>query len=119
VAWRKGAYVAAEGYLREAASLARNGADAVLEGRVWLSTAALRQAREQAGEQAAALERAVAVFAGCGAAYLEVRALSGLARVMAQQENAADAEAAWARVEHLYDAAGVPAADRLFGRDRP
>jgi DNA-binding SARP family transcriptional activator/tetratricopeptide (TPR) repeat protein len=119
VAWRKGAYVAAEGYLREAASLARNGADAVLEGRVWLSTAALGQAREQAGEQAAALERAVAVFAGCGAAYLEVRALSGLARVMAQQENAADAEAAWARVEHLYDAAGVPAADRLFGRDGP
>jgi hypothetical protein len=46
-----------------------------------------------------------------------VRALSGLARVMAQQQNAADAEAAWARVEGLYDAAGVPAADRLFGRD--
>ncbi len=119
VAWRRGAYVVAEEYLGEAASLARHGADAVLEGRVWLSTAALDQAQERADEQAAALQRAVAAFAGCGAAYLEVRAQARLARVMAQRGDAAAAEAAWGRVENLYQAGGVPAADRLFGRAGP
>jgi tetratricopeptide (TPR) repeat protein len=118
VAWRRGAYAAAEGYLAEAASLARRGADAVLLGRVWLSVAALDQARGRADEQAAALERAVTAFAGCGAAYLEVRALAELARVMARRGDAAAVEAVWAQVEDTYDAAGVPAQDRLFGRGR-
>jgi tetratricopeptide (TPR) repeat protein len=118
VASRREAHVLAEGYFAEAADLARDGADAMLEGRVWLSAAALHQARGQAADQAAALERAAAVFAGCGAAYLEVRALAGLARLMREQGDAAAARAAWDRVGDLYQTAGVPARDRLYRRGR-
>jgi hypothetical protein len=38
---------------------------------------------------------------------------------MAQRGDAAAAGAAWGRVEDLYEAGGVPAADRLFGRAGP
>jgi len=113
VAWRQGDYAAAERYFEEAAGLARQGADAMLEGRVWLSAAALYRARGQAGEAAAALRRAVTVFAAAGAAYLETRALAALVRVAAEPGDAAAAEAARTRIESLYQTAGVPAGDRL------
>jgi DNA-binding SARP family transcriptional activator/tetratricopeptide (TPR) repeat protein len=116
LARREGAYGAAESYLVEAAALARDGADAVLEGRVWLSVAALCQAQDREEDQVSGLEQAVVAFAGCGAAYLEVRALAGLAEVLERRGNGAAADAAWARVTWLYDAADVPAGDRFYHR---
>ncbi|HLN69445.1 MAG TPA: BTAD domain-containing putative transcriptional regulator [Streptosporangiaceae bacterium] len=113
VAWRRGAYAAAESYFAEALSLVSDGTDAILEGRVWLSSAALCRAQGQAGEQVTALRQATAAFAGCGAAYLEIRALAGLARVMAEQGDEAAAQEARHRVEELYELAGVPEGDRI------
>jgi DNA-binding SARP family transcriptional activator/tetratricopeptide (TPR) repeat protein len=78
LALHKGALSAADRHLAVAAELARDGADAVLEGRVSLSIARLRQAQGRTGERIMALERAAEVFAGCGAAYLEVQALAEL-----------------------------------------
>jgi len=111
-----GAYSAAERHFTVAADLARDGGDAVLRGRVWLSTAALHQAAGQFDEQAAALEQAAAVFADCGAAYLEMRALAALAQAMADRGDTAAADEAWARVEILCSAAGVPGEDRIDRR---
>jgi DNA-binding SARP family transcriptional activator/tetratricopeptide (TPR) repeat protein len=80
LALRKGALSAADRHLAIAAEVAGDAADAVLEGRVLLSIAALREAQGQADERIGALQRAAAVFAGCGAAHLEVRALAELKR---------------------------------------
>jgi tetratricopeptide (TPR) repeat protein len=112
----RGAYSAAERHLAVAGDLARDGEDAVLEGRVWLSTAALHQAQRQPDDQVAALQQAATVFAGCGATYLEVRALAELTQVMARRGDTAAADAAWASVERLWDAAGVRAEDRIHRR---
>ncbi len=119
VATRRGAYGAAERYLTEAVGLAAEGADAVLEGRAWLSVAALRRDQKQPAEQIAALERAVSVFAGVGMAYLEIRALSRLAPAMEERGDAATADAARARIAELYRAADVPEEDRIYGRPEP
>jgi DNA-binding SARP family transcriptional activator/tetratricopeptide (TPR) repeat protein len=119
VAWRNGEYEAAERHLAEAAGLSRDVADAVLEGRVWLSAAALYRDQAREDDQVVALDWAVAAFAGCGATYLEVRALAGLAEVMARRGDATAADAAWTRVAMLYDSASVPARDRLFHRPVP
>jgi DNA-binding SARP family transcriptional activator/tetratricopeptide (TPR) repeat protein len=116
LARRRGAYSTAEPRFTEATALARDGADAFLEGRVWLSTAALRQAQGRAGQQIRALEQAAAVFAGCGAAYLEAQAHAELAGVMTGRGETAAAAAAWAQVERLYDAADLPAEDRIHHR---
>jgi DNA-binding SARP family transcriptional activator/tetratricopeptide (TPR) repeat protein len=113
VAWRRGAHAAAESFFAEALSLVSDGSDAVLESRVWLSVAALHQVQGQAGPQAAALRQAAAVSAGCGAAYLEVRAQAGLARVLAARNDEAAARQARSRIDELYDRAGVPAEDRI------
>ena len=113
VAWRRGAYAAAESFFAEALSLVGDGTDAILESRVWLSGAALHQAQRQAGPQVAALRQAAAVSAGCGAAYLEVRAQAGLAWVLAEQGDEAAVRQARNRIEELYDAAGVPGLDRV------
>ncbi len=88
-----GAYPAAEKYLSRAAELAHDSADALLEGRVWLSIGALHRARGQSDEQAAALAQAVKVLAGCGAARLETRALAALAQVMAGMGDTSAADA--------------------------
>jgi tetratricopeptide (TPR) repeat protein len=89
-------------HLDVAGDLARDGADAVLVGRVLLSVAALRAAQGERAAQIEALERAEECFADCGAAYLQVRALAALA--------------AWDRVELIYTDSGVPAEDRLHRR---
>ena len=115
VAVRRGSHGAAERHFAVAADLAREGGDAVLEGFVWLSTAELHQAQGQAEEQTAAIRQAAVVFEGCGAAYLEAEALAALARVMADQKDPAAMEV-WQRVVDLWDAAGVPAQDRLTPR---
>jgi tetratricopeptide (TPR) repeat protein len=115
VAQRRGAYLVAESCFAEAVTLAHDKADAVLEGRVWLSAAELRRVQGQADEQATALERAVAAFAGCGAAYLEARALAGLAQVMTERGDPSGAQAARVRIQDLYDAGAVPAGDRVAG----
>jgi DNA-binding SARP family transcriptional activator/tetratricopeptide (TPR) repeat protein len=116
LALRTGAYSVAERSFAEATGLARDGADALLEGRVLLSTAALHRARGQPDKQVMALEQAVAVFAGCGVVYLEAPALAALARVKAEQGDSAGADAAWTRLESRYEAAGLPEEDRIYGR---
>ncbi len=116
VACREGAYDLAEQFLSEAADLARDGADAILEGRVQLSVAALRRAQGRSGEQAGALRGAVSTFAGCDAAHLEIRALAELAQVSAERGDAAAADTAWARVENLYQEAGISDEDRVHQR---
>src|SRR5262249_22072937 len=113
----RGAYSEAEQQHGVAADLlARLGADAALEGRVWLSLAALRQAQRQMDEWILALERAVAMFSGCGATYLEVQALARLGEALMDRGDPAGAQDAWARVDELYAAAQVPEADRIYGR---
>ncbi len=114
VARLRGAYGVAEQHLTEAAALAHE-ADAVLEGRVWLSLAALRHDYGKPDEQPAALDHAVSLFAGCGAADLEARALAMLAQATSGQDDAA-ADSAWTRIEDLYDAADLPDADRIYRR---
>ena len=103
----------AERHLDVAGNLARDGADAVLVGRVLLSVAALRAAQGERGPQLGALERAEECFAGCGAAYLQVRALAALAAV---EPDPVAAARAWDRVEELYTRSEVPDGDRLHRR---
>jgi DNA-binding SARP family transcriptional activator/tetratricopeptide (TPR) repeat protein len=112
----RGALGVADRYLTEAATLASEGEDAFLEGRAWLSIAALHQARRQPAEQAAALQRAAAVSGECGAVYLAAAALDALARALAGQHDTAGADAAWSRLERTYQAAGLPQADRIYQR---
>lgn len=114
VARRRGAYGVAEQQLTEAAALAHE-TDAVLEGRVWLSVAALRHDHGKPDEEPAALDHAVSLFAGCGAADLEARALAMLAKATAGRDDAA-ADSAWTRIEALYDAADLPDAERIYRR---
>ncbi len=115
VARDRGRYPDAARYLGVAGRLARVGADAVLEGRVWLSLAALhRVAGGPADQVVAALEQAVAVFAACGAAYLEIRALAALGAACGADPPVADR--AWDRIDELYAAGEVPGEDRIHGR---
>jgi DNA-binding SARP family transcriptional activator/tetratricopeptide (TPR) repeat protein len=107
---------AAERDLTIAAELASEGADAALEGRVWLSIADLRHAQGQLDRQVAALQQAVAVSAANGGARLECRALTALARALTERGDLTAADRARARLENLYDAAGLPAEDRLARR---
>jgi DNA-binding SARP family transcriptional activator len=113
VAWRRGAYAAADSFFAEALSLVGDGTDAILESRVYLSVAALHGAQGQTAQRLAALGRAAAVAAGCGAAYLEIRAQAGLAQVLAERGDEAAARQARNRIEELYEAAGVPGQDRI------
>jgi hypothetical protein len=64
----------------------------------------------------AAPQQAAAVFAGCGAAYLQARALAVLGRALADRGDLAGADAAWTRVEDLYTRADVPDEDRIHRR---
>jgi DNA-binding SARP family transcriptional activator/tetratricopeptide (TPR) repeat protein len=113
VALRDSAFSDAQRHLGLAADLAREGADAVLEGRVLLSVAELHAALGQPEKRLSALEQAVACFDGCGAAYLEARALAALATA---QADGAAARRVWARVEDLYAELAVPEEDRIYRR---
>jgi DNA-binding SARP family transcriptional activator/tetratricopeptide (TPR) repeat protein len=115
VARCRGAHGVAERYLTEAASLAHE-ADTVLEGRTWLSIAALSRDQGKRDEQITALEQAASMFGGCGAAHLEARALATLAQVMSEQGDTVAADAAWTRIERLYTIADLPDEDRIYRR---
>jgi tetratricopeptide (TPR) repeat protein len=110
---RTGRLGAAERRLELAAKLAADLGDAVIEGRVALSVAELRRVQGRPAERAAALERAASVFAGCGAVYLEVRALAELATLAQLEGNAIAADSLWARIDSCYGPAGPPAEDRV------
>ena len=110
---RIGALGAAERKLTAATALAADHGDAVIEGRVALSVAALRHAQGRPAESAAALEHAATVFAGCGAVYLEVRALAELAAIARREGNAIAADALWARIDSRYGPDGPPEEDRV------
>jgi len=113
VALRRGEFADAEGHLQQAAGLARDGADAGLEGRVYLAAAELAAARGAGQEQVAALEEAVACFAGGGAVYLQAHALFVLAGVREAAGDEAAARAARARIDGLYQEMGLPEEDRV------
>jgi len=113
LAWRQGRFGVAHQHLSIAAELANDGADTVLEGRVWLSIAALCRAQGQAEDQLVALRNAVATFSECSATYLEVRALAELAEASAEHGVMAEAAAAWTRIARLYADAELPESDRV------
>jgi tetratricopeptide (TPR) repeat protein len=113
LALRTGALGTAEQHLTAAAELAAAHGDAVIEGRVALSAAALRQAQGRPVERATALEHAATVFAGCGAVYLEVLALAELAAIARGEGNAIAADALWARIADRYGPDGPPPEDRV------
>jgi DNA-binding SARP family transcriptional activator/tetratricopeptide (TPR) repeat protein len=110
---RTGALGPAERKLTAAAALAADHGDAVIEGRVAMSIAALRDAQGRPAECAAALEYAAKVLADCGAVYLEVQALAELAAIARREGNAVAADALWARIDRRYGPDGPPAADRV------
>jgi DNA-binding SARP family transcriptional activator/tetratricopeptide (TPR) repeat protein len=114
VARRTGAFGDAERYLGLAAELARDGADAVLEGRAYLSVAELHAALGQPKKRLSSLEQAVTCFAGCGAVYLQARALAALARAHEASGDGTAARAALAQVEQLYDEMALPEEDRTY-----
>jgi DNA-binding SARP family transcriptional activator/tetratricopeptide (TPR) repeat protein len=116
VAWRRGDCEAAGRHFTTAVELAQAGADVVLEGRVWLSVAALRESQGSPGDQVAALRDAVAVLTGCGAPYYEARALAAQAQALASRGEPAAAAEARLRLENLFTAAGLPEEDRHIHR---
>ena len=113
LALHTGALGAADRHLAAAAQLAADHGNAVIEGRVALSVAALRHAQGRPAERAAALEHAATLFAGCEVVYLEVRALAELAAIARREGNVIAADAIWARIDSRYGAAGPPAHDRV------
>ncbi len=113
LALRSGDPADAEDCLVRAHTLAEGAADAVLEGRVGLSLAALAASRGRRDEQVSLLERAERRFADCGADHLRLRALAALARARTGWGEHEAAEALWGRVRDVYDQLAVPAQDRI------
>jgi tetratricopeptide (TPR) repeat protein len=103
----------AEEYLTTAAQLAAQAADAVLEGRVHRSLAALHRARGQLSRQASDLIRAAACFRGCDAPFLEARALSELGEVSVERGDIPAARAALTAAQVLYVQLRLPEAERV------
>ena len=92
---------AARRHLAQAETLARDGADVLLEGRVCLSLAKLEAMQGRPGEQIIALLRAVTRFRACGAVHLEIAALTALADAYARIGEREAADAARERVTEL------------------
>ncbi|MEV4350623.1 NB-ARC domain-containing protein [Actinoplanes sp. NPDC049596] len=101
--------------LEEAETLAREGADAGLEGRVGLSLAAAEAARGDQRARIAALRRALGPIRSYGSVKLEVRVETELADAYDRLEDVAEAKAARDRVTELYDRGNVPPEDRRVG----
>ncbi|HEY1918995.1 MAG TPA: BTAD domain-containing putative transcriptional regulator [Streptosporangiaceae bacterium] len=116
VAFARGDYGVAGQRFDVAVGLAREGGDAALEGRILLSMAALHEAQGQPREQVDVLEQAVAAFVGCDATGLQAHALEALAQALAGHGDTAAAAIAWARVNELNTAAGLPEEDRFHDR---
>jgi DNA-binding SARP family transcriptional activator/tetratricopeptide (TPR) repeat protein len=111
VARRRSALDVANERLTVAAGLARDSADAVLEGRVLMSVADLRADQGRPDMRVEALKQATHVFAQCGSVYLEIRALARLSAALAEQGKTEAADAARERVTVLE--AVLPEQDRL------
>lgn len=103
---------AAKSRLILAAKLARDGADAVLEGRAKLAIAELQDALGEPGARLAALVSAVSCFRD-GSVYLQAQALSELAAAEADAGNEGAARAARDRVDGLYADMGLPEEDQI------
>jgi DNA-binding SARP family transcriptional activator/tetratricopeptide (TPR) repeat protein len=103
---------AAANQLRESALLAGEVSDATLEGRVQLTLAVTYERLGLRQQRLAALERAVACFAGGDAVYLEATALTALADERMAAGDQAGAEGARRRVERLHIEMRLPEADR-------
>jgi tetratricopeptide (TPR) repeat protein len=116
VAWRRGDYETAGGHFTTAVDLAQAGADVVIEGRVWLSVAALRESQGRPDDQVSALQHAVAVLTGSGAPHYEARALAALAQALASRGEPAAAAEAQVRLENLFTEVGLPEEDRSIHR---
>jgi tetratricopeptide (TPR) repeat protein len=114
IAQRTGAFADAEQYLVLAAKLARDGADAGLEGRAYLSIAELHAVQGRSEKRLSALKQAVTCFAGAGAAYLQARALAALARAYEESGDWDRARLAWTRVDDLYTEMALPTEDRVY-----
>jgi DNA-binding SARP family transcriptional activator/tetratricopeptide (TPR) repeat protein len=114
LALSQGAARVAEQHLSRAVDLAREGADAALEGRVRLSLARLHAAQGRPEAQVEMLAEAIVVLAQSGLAYLEVRALAALAQAQAARGEGKAADTAWDRVESL--SAVLPDEDRRYRR---
>jgi len=115
IATRRHDYGPARQHFDAAADLAR-GADAVLAGRVALSLASLHHGAGRPDLEREALADAVALFATCGAAYLQVRALAALGAAYAEGGDTVQADEAWHGVDELYVASGVPVQERILRR---
>jgi tetratricopeptide (TPR) repeat protein len=113
LACREGDHDAADQRLGEAVSLARDGGDAILEGRGWLSIAELRGSQGQQDAQLAALREARAIFDSCGAVNMQAQTLHEIALALREGGNTATADAALGRLEELYQVAEVPSKDRV------
>jgi DNA-binding SARP family transcriptional activator/tetratricopeptide (TPR) repeat protein len=113
VAFQRGDYAEAERRFTMAAGLARDGADAALEGRVLVAIAGLHEAQGRRTEQVELLRRAVAAFAEGDAAFHQAHALRSLAEALTAQGDTDGADAAWARVNRLYSEADLPEQDRF------
>jgi tetratricopeptide (TPR) repeat protein len=111
-----GAFALADLHLTEAVRLAQEYGDGSLEGRAWLSIAALRLALGRQAEQLAAIDRAIEVFSGGGAVRLEVQALAALAEVRSDRGEQEAAGLAWATITVRYDEAELPERDRVIRR---
>ena len=116
MARRTGALAVADLYLTEAVRLAQEYGDESLEGRAWLSLAALRRVQGRQVEQLAAIDRAIGVFSGAGAVRLEVQALAALAQVRSDRGEHEAADRAWAAISDRYDEAELPPQDRVIRR---
>jgi DNA-binding SARP family transcriptional activator len=111
VARRRGALPEAQAMLAESATLAREGRDAGLEGRVHLAVAGLRHSQGRPEEQLAALAEAVACFASGDNRFLELAALAATSR--AHPAGSTESQLAWQRVEARYSELDLPPADRV------
>jgi tetratricopeptide (TPR) repeat protein/Mrp family chromosome partitioning ATPase len=111
-----GAFTLADLHLTEAVRLAQEYGDEGLEGRAWLSIAALRLAQGRQVEQLAAIDSAIGVFSGGGAVRLEVQALAALAQVRSDRGEQEAADRAWATIADRYDEAELPEQDRVIRR---
>jgi DNA-binding SARP family transcriptional activator/tetratricopeptide (TPR) repeat protein len=116
LACREGDHGAADQRLGEAVTLARDGGDATLEGRSWLSIAELRGSQGQPDAQLAALREARAIFDSCGAVHMQAQALHEITLALREGGDTASADAALGRLEELYRVAEVPAGDRVHHR---
>jgi tetratricopeptide (TPR) repeat protein len=103
----------ADEHLDQAARIARESSDAVLEGRAHRSLADVRLDQGQVEAAVAALEYAAECFADAGAPYYQAGALAALAELHTKRGEQAKARRVWDRVRHLYAEMDLPPEDQI------